>query len=151
MENTDDFIEFRIDQDKKLLYGKWLRNVNNEEYKAGLQHVYKLIDKYQIKLWLQNSEQLEPRSVEDQKWVSEEFGFLLIQSPVKYLAIVTPRQSPHYAVLLSLREKAYRIFGKAKQMEIFESDEEGIGWLIPNMQHYRLPVSSFTISSDQPR
>ncbi|NDK55805.1 hypothetical protein [Pontibacter fetidus] len=140
MENPFDFIEFRLDADKKLLYGKWLRDVNNAEYQSGLKYTYELIKDNAITRWLQNSTHLSPRALEDQKWVAEDFGLMLTQSPIKYIATVVPANSLHYPVLLSLREKAYRIFGKTKFMEIFETEEEALAWLIPNMQFYRLPA-----------
>lgn len=140
MDNEFDFIEFRLDTDKKLLYGKWLREVDNTEYQSALKHIYQLIKDNNITLWLQNSENLLPRSLEGQKWVAEEFGFMIAQSPVQYVAIVLPKHSLHHAELLSLRDKAYRIFGKTKYIELFETEQEALAWLIPNMQFYRLPA-----------
>ena len=147
MDNQSDFIEFRLDTDKKLLYGKWLRDVDNTEYQAGLKQIHQLIRDNNITLWLQNSEVLSPRPLEDQKWVAEEFGLMLVQSPIKYIAIVTPKHSLHHTELLSMREKAYRIFGKTKYVELFETEEEGLAWLIPNMQFYRLPVKKLAFNS----
>jgi len=149
MENLSDFIEFRIDTDKKLLYGKWLRNVTSTEYKAGLQEVGKLLNQYDMKLWLQNSEKLEPLNINDQKWLTEQFGILLIQFPLQYIAVVTPRNSAHFAELLAVREKAYRIFGKSKHVEVFETEEEALAWLIPNMQYYRLPATTYKANTPQ--
>jgi hypothetical protein len=139
METAHDFIEYRVDTRKSLLYGKWLRNVNNEEYRQGLQHAYDLMLKYNLTIWLQNSENLAPRCIEDFKWATEEFAVMLVRSDVTKLALVTPSTHPHYTDLSQMRERAYRIFGKSKQLEIFNTDAEALRWLIPNMQHYRLP------------
>lgn len=138
MENTSDFIEYRIDTRRKLLYSRWLRNVTPQEYKAGLHQVHELLVQNEVTHWLQDSNALQPRNIEDQKWAAEEFGILLIQSPLKFLAVVVPSTSMHYPVICSLREKAYRIFGKTKLMEVFNTTEEALAWLLPNMQHYRL-------------
>jgi hypothetical protein len=144
MEHVLTYLEFRIDTDKKLLYGKWLRDVNNEEYKAGLKQIYTLIKSYDILRWVQNSELLQPRDLTDQKWLAEEYGLLLTLSSIKYIAVIVPRQSPHYNILMSLREKAYRIFGKSKYVELFETEQEALAWLIPNMQFYRLPSTTLS-------
>ena len=144
MENVLNYLEFRIDTDKKLLYGKWLRDVTNEVYVAGLRQAYSLITSNDIMRWVQNSEHLQARNLSDQKWVAEEFGLLLTLSSIKYIAVVVARNSAHYNVLLSLREKAYRIFGKTKSVELFETDQEALAWLIPNMQFYRLPSTIHT-------
>jgi hypothetical protein len=144
MEHVLTYLEFRIDTDKKLLYGKWLRDVNNEEYKAGLKQIYNLIKSNDILRWVQNSELLRPRDLTDQKWLAEEYGLLLTLSSIKYIAVIVPRQSPHYNILMSLREKAYRIFGKSKYVELFETEQEALAWLIPNMQFYRLPSTTLS-------
>ncbi|MBJ6118333.1 hypothetical protein JAO76_09030 [Pontibacter sp. BT310] len=144
MEHVLTYLEFRIDTDKKLLYGKWLRDVNNEEYKAGLEQIYTLIKSNDILRWVQNSELLQPRDLTDQKWLAEEYGLLLTLSSIKYIAVIVPRQSPHYNILMSLREKAYRIFGKSKYVELFETEQEALAWLIPNMQFYRLPSTTLS-------
>lgn len=141
METPVDYLEIKIDDAKHLLYGKWLRDVTNDEYKAGLRYMYQLIVKHEIVSWLQNSEYLLPRNVGDQKWIAEEFAVLVMQSSVKYMAVVVPKTSAHYAVLSSIREKAYRIFGRSKLVELFETNEEALAWLTPNLQHYRLPNS----------
>lgn len=145
MEEVSAYLEFRMDADKKLLYGKWLRDVNNNEYMAGLKQTYSLISSNNIVRWVQNSEQLRPRTLADQKWVAEEFAFLLSLSSIKYIAIVVLPESAHYNVLLSLREKAYRIFGKNKCIELFETEQDALAWLIPNLQFYRLPSTIHTI------
>ncbi|HEY4650159.1 MAG TPA: hypothetical protein VIG72_02045 [Pontibacter sp.] len=139
MNAITDFIEFRIDSHKKLLYCRWLRDVNTTEYKAGLDRVHHLLVTHNIQLWLQDSTPLQPRTADVLRWTTEEFGLLLIQSPLKQLAVVAPPTSPHFAVLRSLREKAYRIFGRTKQLELFETHEEALRWLTPNLPHYRLP------------
>ncbi|MEJ8755638.1 hypothetical protein WG947_01405 [Pontibacter sp. H259] len=149
MENVSDFIEFRIDPERKLLYGKWLRDVSVEEYKAGLQIIGQLLTEHAIKLWLQNSERLTPRSVPEQKWLTEEFAILLMQSVIKYIAVVADKNSPHSTGLATIREKAYRIFGKTKSVEIFESEEDALAWLIPNMQYYRLPATTHPVNTDK--
>ncbi|MBC5774744.1 hypothetical protein H8S95_11775 [Pontibacter sp. KCTC 32443] len=144
MENTTDFLEIKVDTEKKLLYGKWLRNVDNREYKAGLRQLYQLIINHSISLWLQNSEHLQPRNAEDQKWAAEEFALLLSQSSMKQLAVVSPKATPHYAILCSMREKAYRIFGKTKQVELFETNEAALKWLTPHLLFYRLPAATIS-------
>lgn len=145
MESIHDYIEFRIDADKKLLYGKWLRNVNSEEYIAAMKYIIELIEAQGIRLWLQNSFNLDPRSLEEQRWIAEEFALLLSQSSLKYMAFVVSKDSPHHTILIALREKGYRIFGKSINMELFESEEEALGWLIPNMQYYRLPSQKLIV------
>ncbi len=147
--DTPAFIEFKLDQTKQLLYGRWLRDITFEEYKAGLHQTYKLIQQHNIRLWLQNSEKLSPRSLPEVKWVSEEFGLMLMQSDVKYLAIVTPRSSAHFPDLQAMREKAYRIFGKTKSMEVFETEEEALAWLIPNLQYYKLPSETLQLPNSE--
>lgn len=148
MNNEFDFVEFRLDTDKKLLYAKWLRDVDTTEYRLVLNYIHQLIKDNHITLWLQNSEHLLPRSLEDQKWAAEEFGFMIAQSLIKYVAIVLPKHSPHYAELLSLRDKAYRIFGKTKHIQLFETEQEALAWLIPNMQFYRLPAKKLAFKSN---
>ncbi|MER2996775.1 hypothetical protein [Pontibacter populi] len=145
MKDVENYLEFRIDTDKKLLYGKWLRDVTNQEYMAGLKQTYSLINSHNIVRWLQNSTLLQPRNLADQKWVAEEFGLLLTLSTIKYIAVVVPRESPHHNVLLSLRDKAYRIFGKTKFIELFDTEQEALAWLIPNLQFYRLPSTIHSI------
>ncbi|MBB6610665.1 hypothetical protein H7F15_06425 [Pontibacter sp. Tf4] len=139
MMNTSDFMECRIDDRKKLLYCRWLRDVEQDEYRTGLMQVYQLIKENALELWLQDSSVLTPRSVPNLKWLTEEFGILLVQSTLKFCAVVTPSALPHHAGLASIRDKAYRIYGKTKLIQVFDTTDEALAWLLPNLQHYRLP------------
>ncbi|NEM97652.1 STAS/SEC14 domain-containing protein [Pontibacter burrus] len=138
MGNPADYLEYRLDSKKQLLYCRWTRDVNQAEYKAGLQFIYKKLVEHDTRLWLQDSTVLQPRTVAELKWVVEEFSFMLTSTSIKYVAVVTPHSRTHYAELRMIREKAYRIFGKQVLMEVFDTVEEALSWLLPNLQHYRL-------------
>lgn len=138
MGNPTDYLEYRLDSRKQLLYCRWKRDINQAEYKAGLLFIYKKLIEHDVRLWLQDSSAIQSRTVAELKWLAEEFSFMLTRTALKYIAIVTPDTRTHYTELRLMREKAYRIFGKQVLMEVFDTTEEALSWLLPNLQHYRL-------------
>lgn len=146
MEKKFDYIEFRIDTEKKLLYSKWLRNVTSEEYKEGTLKAYDLIEQNGIRLWMHNrNNQMPPLDIELQKWITEDFALLLTQSPVQFVAIVCSPDLEKRGLLQAIRDKSYRVFGRTTRTEFFDTEEEALAWLLPNMQHYRLPGKTLAV------
>ncbi|WP_242929291.1 hypothetical protein [Pontibacter vulgaris] len=139
MEPATDYLSHYIDRDKKLLYSKWLREISSDEYHEGMQKLYELICNNGLTHWLHDISIQTQHSQEDQKWSSEDFALMLIQSGLKYMAIVIPENPTSKQTGEMLRDKSYRIFGKTVLIEFFDSVETATAWLLPNLQHYRIP------------
>ena len=148
MKNELDFLLYGLDISKKLLYSKWAMPIESNQYRKGLQHLVKVIHDHEVTLWIHESILLNDLGVEDTKWTTEVLGLLLLHSRLKHIAIVRPQASSTSAPALSLREKAYRIYGKSVSVEFFDTTEEAKAWILPNLQHYNLPHLSSTVNLD---
>jgi hypothetical protein len=142
MINSPDYLYYCVDANKKLLYSKWLRPVSSEEYREGLHFLYDVVQSNSLILWLINNQNVEKLDVQDQKWLTEEYGLLLMGSPLKFMANVFPESAEIALAIKAIRDKAYRIFGKGMIVDFFEDEETALAWLLPHMQHYRLPKST---------
>lgn len=140
MENSSSLITYGIDPGNKLLYSKWTAHFDSEQYRTGLQHLAEVVHNNQIRLWLHESIGLNEISTSDQKWTTEVLALVLIQSSLEFFAIVRPDKQEHALAGNTLRDKAYRIFGKSVRVEFFESLEEAKAWLVPRRQYYKLPA-----------
>ena len=140
MEDSSSLITYGIDPGNKLLYSKWTAPFDSEQYRTGLQHLAEVVHNNQIKFWLHESIGLHEISTLDQKWTTEVLALLLVQSPLEYFAIVRPNQQEHAIAGNTIREKAYRIFGRSVKVEFFDSVEEAKAWLVPRRQYYKLPA-----------
>ncbi|GAB3203974.1 hypothetical protein ABID22_003228 [Pontibacter aydingkolensis] len=143
-----DYIKYGVDASKKLLYSKWAMPVESDLYREGLQHLAQVIHDQDIRLWIHESMHLNNLSIEDQKWTTEVLALVLTQSRLKHIAIIRPQNTISNAPGNSLREKAYRIYGRNVGIEFFDSTEEAKAWILPNLLHYRLPEQSTPVKLD---
>ncbi len=140
METFSDYLMYYIDADKKLLYSKWLRGTSSLEYRTGMHQLYELLGQNDLTHWLHDTSFPAIPDPEDQKWLLENFALSLMQTNLKFMAIVIPEE-PKLGYNRELqREKGYRIFGKRILVEFFDSIETATAWLLPNLQHYRIPL-----------
>lgn len=146
MKKELDYLLYGIDASKKLLYSKWASPIDSTQYREGLQRLVRIVHDNEIKLWIHESRRLHDLSVEDQKWTTEVVALLLTQSKLRHIAIIRPQgnQQPHQG--LSLREKAYRIFGRIIGVEFFDTTEEAKAWILPQLQHYKLPTPASPVN-----
>ncbi|MBC5991245.1 hypothetical protein [Pontibacter cellulosilyticus] len=148
MKNELDYLLYGLDSSKKLLYSKWAMPIGSQQYKNGLQQLAQLIHNNEIQLWIHESRRMNELSMEDQKWTTEVLALVLTQTNLKHIAIVRPADISHTAPGNSLREKAYRIYGKNVGIEFFDTTEEAKAWILPHLQHYKLPALSTPVSLD---
>ena len=144
MENTLDYLLYGIDSSKKLLYSKWSTTIDGPKFREGLLHLLQVIHANDLTLWIHESKRLYDLTIEDQKWITEVLALLITQSSLKYLAVVRPEKSKAITSGNALREKAYRIYGKNIRLEFFDSVEDAKAWILPNLQHYKLPSLNIT-------
>ncbi|MFD2247725.1 hypothetical protein [Pontibacter ruber] len=139
MKKSPDYLLYLVDANKQLLYSKWLRSVSSDEYREGMSLLCEVLQKHNLCLWLHNNKHLTQLDVQEQRWVTEELGLLLVGSNLKYLASICPDHEGTSMSIKSVRDRAYRIYGKRVIAELFEDEETALAWMLPNMQHYRLP------------
>jgi hypothetical protein len=140
MANSPLLITYGIDPEFDLLYSKWSDSFSSEQYREGLLHLAEVMQHNKIKLWLHDSLHLDEIEMQDQKWSTEVFAFLLAQSSLKHIAIVRPNKPKPVSVIKMLREKSYRVFGKIIGIEFFDTTEEAKAWLVPRRHYYNLPI-----------
>ena len=141
-----DYLLYGIDASKKLLYSKWATPIDSAQYREGLQHLVRIVHDKEIALWIHESRRLQDLSVEDQKWTTEVLALILTQSKLRHIAIVRSLGSTQSNPGHSLREKAYRIYGKSIGVEFFDTTEEAKAWILPQLQHYKLPALSSPVN-----
>jgi hypothetical protein len=139
MQNTLDYLLYGLDVSKKLLYSKWSSAIEVSQYKEGLLHLIQVINANETTLWIHESKRMHNLAIEDQKWLTQVLALMVSQSSLKYIAIVRPENATTPTYCYTLREKAYRIYGKNIHLEFFDSVEEAKAWILPNLQHYKLP------------
>ncbi len=144
MENSLDYLLYGLDVSKKLLYSKWAAPIEGHNYREGLLHLLQVIHANDITLWIHESKRMYNLSVDDQTWLTEVLALLISQSSLKYLAIVRPEDNILPTSGNALRDKAYRIYGKNIRLEFFDTVEEAKAWILPNLQHYKLPNHNIT-------
>ncbi|MEJ8800519.1 hypothetical protein [Pontibacter sp. H249] len=148
MKNELDYLLYGFDTSKKLLYSKWTKPIESQQYRKGLQHLIQVIHDHELTLWIHESIRLNDLSIDDIKWTTEVLALILSQSRLKHIGIVRPQGSTSPLPGLSLREKAYRIYGKSVGIEFFDTTEEAKAWIMPQLLHYKLPHLSCTVSPD---
>ncbi|WP_299826526.1 hypothetical protein [uncultured Pontibacter sp.] len=134
-----DYLMYGIDASRKLLYSKWAMPIDSGHFRAGLQHMAQVIHDQEIKLWIHESIRLNDLETEDQRWTTEVLALILSQSSLKYIAIVRPPGNEIKSMGNSIRDKAYRIYGKNVGIEFFDAVDEAKAWIVPQLQHYKLP------------
>ena len=142
MKKELNYLLYGIDTSKKLLHSKWATPVNAAQIKEGLQHLVSTLHNKDVELWIHESRHLHELTKDDKTWIIEVLGLILLQSNLKYIAIVRPQGIEAINVGKAIRDKAYRIYGKRIGIEFFDTTEEAKAWILPNLQHYRLPALS---------
>lgn len=148
MKNELEYLSYGLDTSKKLLYSKWAMRVESPQYRQGLQRLVKVIHDNEVELWIHESVRLNDMDIDDVKWTTEVLALILSQTRLKHIAIVRPQGSTSNVHGNSIREKAYRIYGKNVGVEFFDTVEEAKAWILPQLQHYKLPNLSTPVKPD---
>ncbi|WP_439882536.1 hypothetical protein ACSX1A_05075 [Pontibacter sp. MBLB2868] len=143
------FLVLSILKPQKLIFTKILRPVNHEEYKSAMLEVYGKLQQFGLEYWVMDSTSSNFTML-DQKWSVEHLGLLLQDTKIRKVAMVRDRDAILQVIAESMRAKVYRIFGKDKELEHFETLEEALHYLVPGTDAGLLVAEIEHNKSDQP-
>ncbi|AKD05171.1 hypothetical protein POKO110462_22250 [Pontibacter korlensis] len=127
--NIPNYLVVDVIHEENLLRTAWLRSVNSQEYREGLNVIRQLIREQHIRLWLSDSRQLAHVTFEDQRWILKEIIPLLVESSLRRVARVVNPDVFSYISFENMMSKAQESYSLEGYMEQFTSEETALGWL----------------------
>lgn len=131
MPALSDYFFCRILKPERLIYTKFLRPTDHDEYKTAMLFVLGKIEELELVMWVMDST-LSYFTVQDQKWSVEYLGLLLKATTLKNFGMIRGKDAMLHMVAESMRSKIYRIFGDQIQLEQFEDLSEAMKFLLPD-------------------
>lgn len=84
-----DYVEIALDQRRKLLSVRWLRPVQSQEYRDGIEETARILLAHNLEKLLVNNQRMGVLTMADQGWLAKISVEVIPRTNLKWLAIVS--------------------------------------------------------------
>jgi hypothetical protein len=117
------------DAQSKLLFTKWLRAVNTQEYRLSVLHCMDALNNSKVYYWLIDITRIFSPAMNDQKWTTELIGPAICHTLLKKIAVVIPDDLFLEVVAEKMGEEVLRLCDDQVKIAYFRHYEQALNWL----------------------